>query len=190
MRRKIFISYKYGDRDVKALPGILSKEAKVRDYVDWLEKKFKERTEHYFKAESNNEDLSGYTEEYIWERLKDRIYDSSITIVLVSPNFKEPHKWEKSQWIPWELAYSVRVTKRKDRTSQRNAVLAVILPDKNGSYNYYSQDKVFKILKENIKNGYIPVVGWDDFKYNCDKYIDKAYKAKEEIPEYKIVKSI
>lgn len=57
MGKKIFVSYKYQDNDVYTVPLITDGEAKVRDYVSWLEKKFKERTSHYYKGESDNEDL-------------------------------------------------------------------------------------------------------------------------------------
>lgn len=183
MGRKIFISYKYADRDVCAVPKFGDGKPKVRDYVSWLEEKFKNRTEHYYKGESDNEDLSEYSDEYIWECLKGKIYDSSITIVLISPNMKEANRREKSQWIPWEISYSIRKTKRKDSTSQRNAVLAVVLPDGDESYDYYSSMKLFSILKTNIDNGYIPVVLWKDFQYDCDKYIEKAYETQKNISE-------
>ena len=114
------------------------------------------------------------------------MYDSSLTIILISPNMKEPNTWEKSQWIPWEISYSIRKTTRGYYTSQRNAVLAVVLPDKHGNYNYYKSMRLFSILQANIVNGYIPVVSWDDFKYDCDKYIDKAYEAQKNTPEYKL----
>ena len=186
MGNKIFISYKYWDSDVYPVPRFSDNYPIVRDYVSWLEEKFRFRTSHYYKGESDNEDLSSFSEAYIWGKLKDKIYDSSLTIVLISPNMKEPFKWEKSQWIPWELSYSIRKTTRGNYTSQRNAVLAVILPDKKNSYNYYRNLKLFSILQANITNGYIPVVIWDDFKYNCDKYINKAYYAQIMTPEYKL----
>lgn len=69
--------------------------AKVRDYVSWIEKKFTERTDHRYKGESDNDDLSDKNDDYIWSELKDRIYDSSITVVLVSPNMKEPRRCER-----------------------------------------------------------------------------------------------
>ncbi len=41
-------------------------------------------------------------------------------------------------------------------------VLGVILPDKNNSYSYYNSMKKFKILEENIKADYVPIVKWED----------------------------
>lgn len=186
MGRKIFVSYKYWDDDVYPVPLISDKYPKVRDYVSWLEKKITERSGHIYKGEHDDEDLSLMSEEYIWGKLKDKIYDSSITIVLISPNMKEKYKWETSQWIPWEISYSLRETRRSNFKSHSNAVLAVVLPDKHNKYDYYDSLNKFGILSENIKCGYIPVVKWDLFKYNCDYYIDKAYKAQEETPRYKV----
>ena len=190
MGRKIFVSYKYADGDVYSVPNISDYSPKVRDYVTWLERKFTDRTDHIYKGEHDQEDLSDKSDDYIWRKLKDKIYDSSITIVLISPNMKEPRLWEKSQWIPWEIAYSVRETTRNDYTSHSNAVLAVVLPDKYNSYTYFDSLPLFNIIKENINVGYIPVVKWENFKYDCDSYLNKAIKAKESIPEYKIKKTV
>lgn len=53
MGRKIFISYKYWDDDVYPVPRFSDYHPKVRDYVSWLEDKFQNRTEHYYKGESS-----------------------------------------------------------------------------------------------------------------------------------------
>ncbi|MBP2660743.1 MAG: hypothetical protein H6Q69_3775 [Firmicutes bacterium] len=190
MGNKIFISYKYWDFNVSSVPRFSDNKPKARDYVSWLEDKFKNRTEHYFKGESDNEDLSDRSDDYIWSKLKDKIYDSSITIVLISPGMKDPYKHEKSQWIPWEISYSIKKTLREAHYSQRNAVLAVVLPDKKGSYDYYRSMRLFNILKRNITNGYIPVVIWDDFKYDCDRYIQKAYNMQRDVTESQLSISI
>lgn len=186
MGRKIFISYKYWDNDVYPVPRFSSYPPKARDYVSWLEDKFQNRTEHYYKGEKDDQDLSQYSKEYIWNELKDKIFDSSITIVLISPNMKKQYCREDSQWIPHEISYSLRLTPRSSWTSQRNAVLAVVLPNRNGSYNYYESLRLFSILQTNINNGYIPVVYWDNFKYDCDRYINRAYEAQHNTPEYKL----
>lgn len=137
MGRKIFVSYKYADTNVLPLPGKQWWETtKVRDYVDKLESYF-DSTNHIYKGESNDEDLSNLSEETIWSKLKDRIYDSSTTIIIISPGMKESYRTEKSQWIPWEVSFSLRETTRNDRTSHCNAMLAIVLPDSNGSYDYY-----------------------------------------------------
>lgn len=187
MGHKIFVSYKYKDTNVKSLPNVLGTTA-VRDYVDYIQEKILKRD--VYKGEKSDDDISSWSDDAIWEHLKDKIYDSTITIVLISPNMKEPYKQQRSQWIPCEISYSVRETPRNGRTSQRNALLAVILPNRYGSYNYYDKNDLFPILRDNIDNGYTYVVKWDEFKKYPLTSIDKAYEHQENTSEYKIVKSL
>lgn len=168
MGKKIFISYKYADDQVKNL--VLGKNSTVRDYVDEFEEKV-DSSDDIFKGESDGEDLSDLSDDTIWERLKDRIYDSSVTIVFISPGMKETVKKDRDQWIPWEVSYSLKETSRKNKkgdsvTSHSNAMLAVVLPDENDSYTYYLEsksccsggctthhtDRLFTIIKKNKYN--------------------------------------
>ena len=186
--RKIFVSYKYIDADVQSLPSVVEPTWPC-DYVDYIKNNLLKENDIY-KGENSDEDISLWEEEEIWEHLKDKIYDSTITIVLISPNMKEPRKWQRSQWIPWDISFSVRETTRSNRTSHRNALLAVILPDRNGSYTYYDKDNLFPILKSNIENGYTYVVTWNDFLKYTQEDINIAFSHKEDTPAYKIVKSV
>lgn len=176
MGNKIFVSYKYADNNVEYLYPY--PYTQVHDYVRYIESHILKND--IYKGEKQGEDLSRYSDEYIWRHLKDKIYDSSVTIVLISPNMKEPYKYEKSQWIPWEISYSLRLTTRDDRTSQRNAILAVVLPDKNGSYDYYSSMTLFPILQRHIRLGYIYVANWSLFKMYPHGCIELAKQHKKE----------
>ena len=160
MGKKIFVSYKYADSDVAPLLGYY--RTTVRSYVDELENYF-DHTNHIYKGESDDEDLSWLSENAIWEKLKDRIYDSSVTIVMISPNMRNNYRSDRSQWIPWEVSFSLKETTRNDRTSHTNAVLAIVLPDSSGSYEYYFSktacgstthhtDRLFKIIRDNKFN--------------------------------------
>lgn len=131
MGRKIFVSYKYADDNVKNLSSY--ENSTVRSYVDKLED-YIDDSEHYYKGESDGEDLSQLSEEIIWNKLKDRIYDSTLTIVLISPNMKKFLTEDKDQWIPWEISYSLKEVSRKNKngtaiTSKTNAMIAIVLPD-------------------------------------------------------------
>lgn len=189
MGYKVFVSYKYKDFDVKPLAGVDGVTWPCH-YVDYIQNRILS-TDDIYKGEKSDEDISYLSENGIWEHLKDKIYDSSITIVLISPNMKEPRRWETSQWIPWEISYSLRETKRSDRTSHNNAMLAVVLPDKDGSYSYrYDKSKLFQILNANIENGYILVLDWIDFlrypRWSLQMAIDRRAKT----PPSRIVKSV
>lgn len=188
MGRKIFVSYKYKDNDVAELPNVMQPTWPC-DYVNYIKEHILGDDDIY-KGEQSDEDLSVYSDEYIKNHLKDKIYDSSITIVLISPNMKEPYRSQRSQWIPWEISYSLRYETRCDRTSHNNAILAVILPDKSGKYEYYDKNNLFPILKDNINNGYIYVVTWEDFKKYAADDIVLAIDCKEKTAPYKLIKSL
>ncbi|MDR0926382.1 MAG: TIR domain-containing protein [Ignavibacteria bacterium] len=153
----------------------------VRDYVDLIQEVIGE--EHINKGEKDDEDLSDKSDDQIWELLKEKMYDSSITLVIISPNMKELNKRERNQWIPWEISYSLRRTTRGDKTSDTNAILAVVLPDSNDNYDYfitqstcqYCNDTItssktqslFGILHKNMFNKSNPIKCKKDRRCNC-----------------------
>lgn len=191
MGRKVFVSYKYADDDVRHLSSVpFYQSTTVRDYVDWLEQQLGKT--NIYKGEHDGEDLSHLAESTIERHLMDKIFDSSVTIVLVSPGMREMHRPDKEQWIPWEIAYSVRLSTRAGRTSQRNALLAVVLPDRGGSYGYAQWRSYImpKILCDNLDCGYALRVNWDEFKYRRDKWIDDAVIRAGLCPDYKICKTV
>ncbi len=170
MGHKIFVSYKYADNDVKSLSTSFYQTDTVRTYVDKLSE-YISASDHIYKGENDGEDLSSLSEDTIWSKLRDRIYDSTLTIVMISPGMRESYLSDKDQWIPWEVSYSLKETSRKNIngdsiTSRSNAMLAIVVPDRNGSYSYYTYNKtccdsgcrvlntnrLFNILRSNMFN--------------------------------------
>lgn len=145
---KIFISYKYGDDQVwqgldqkywaeetDKITGVVTRETKAtgRAYVNFLEEVIgKENT---LKGEKGDESLAGKTEEQIWEILKPRVHDSTVTLVVISPGMKDSEP-EGEQWMPNEIRYSLWEVPRGEKTSATNALLGVIIPGRDGTYNY------------------------------------------------------
>ena len=78
MGKKIFVSYKYADSQVENLT--VYENSTVRDYVTMFEE-ILDPSDNIYKGESEGEDLSSLSEETIWKKLKDRIYDSSLNII-------------------------------------------------------------------------------------------------------------
>ena len=139
MAHKTFISYKY------------SEACDLRDdIIDALGD-----DASYYKGEtSDSPDLTDTSTENIKKNLKDMMYDTSVTIVIISPNMK------KSKWIDWEIEYCLKSITRKDRTSHTNGIVGVIMKQ-NGGYSWlkttnikddgcssssYDSDKLYNII--------------------------------------------
>ena len=163
MNKAIFVSYKHKDNLVYSYDSPYRLTA--RAYVDYLSIKLKDKN-HIYKGEGN-EDLSEFKDATIQTHLKDKIYYSSVTIVFISKGMKDPLKPETDQFIPWEISYSLKEITRDGITSKTNAMLAVVLPDENGSYEYFITERhcischvslwwntgtLFKILGKNMFN--------------------------------------
>lgn len=170
MGRKIFVSYKYSDSLVNDLNvygdsiyGSRKIQTTVRHYVNRLSDVL-EDDDHIYKGEKDGTSLADFSDDYIASSLRDKIYDSSITIVLISKGMKNHWENERDQWIPWEISYSLKEYTRSGRTSLSNGIIALVLPDENGNYDYYlTIDSVcnctnyntpflFQILRDNMFN--------------------------------------
>lgn len=201
MAHKTFISYKY------------SEAQQLRD--DIIKALGDDAT--FYKGEtSDSPDLTDTTTETIKNKLKDMMYDTSVTIVILSPNMK------KNNWIDWEIEYCLKNISRKNRTSHTNGVVGVI-QKVDGSYDWlkctvkkedghtattYHEEKLFDIINNNRYNqepkvyfctkcktydgltgSYIAFVTEDDFLSDPQKYIDNAYnKSENDASGYILVK--
>ena len=163
MGKKIFVSYKYSDSQVQDLNvyenvkdfwgNVLRQKVTTtaRHYVDKIDELL-EAGDHIFKGEDDGEDMGTLADATIGSKLGDKIFDSSVTIVLVSKGMKETYSAEKYQWIPWEVSYSLKEQSREGGRSKTNAVLAVVLPDTLGNYDYYIVDNVFRCIRVDFCN--------------------------------------
>jgi hypothetical protein len=167
MGKKIFISYKYLDSQVQEIPGQYPTTA--RHYVDAIYELIDE-IDHIYKGEKDNEDIGSLGDATIGSKLGNKIFESTVTIVLISKGMKENIP-EKDQWIPWEISYSLKEQSRQGGRSKTNAVLAVVIPDENGNYDHFIKEhtcpycksrtiltySTFQIIRENMFNIKNPV---------------------------------
>lgn len=202
MVHKTFISYKH------------SEAQKIRD--DIIKALGKDAV--YYRGEtSNSPDLSDTSTENIKKALTDMMFDTSVTIVVISPNMTE------SNWIDWEIEYCLKNINRKDRISHINGVVGVIMKY-NGGYEWfkkkkrkddgciissYDENKVYDIINKNRYNqnpkkyscdvcktvdsltgSYIAYVEEETFLSNPNKYINNAYdKSEDNVAGYNITKT-
>lgn len=191
MAHKTFISYKY------------SEAQGLRDDIITA---LGEDASYYQGETSDSPDLTDTSTENIKKNLKDMMYDTSVTIVIISPNMK------KSKWIDWEIEYCLKSITRKDRTSHTNGVVGVIMKY-NGGYSWlkttsinddgcssssYDSSKMYDIINNNrfnqnpkkyscdkcktvnsLTGSYIALVEEEDFLNDPQKYIDNAYDKSE-----------
>ena len=162
MARKVFVSYKYSDKSVLKIENIAN--TTCRDYVDELQKLL-DQEDHIYKGENDDEPLSSLSDSSIGSKLGDKIFDSTVTIVLISKGMRT-NTPEKDQWMPWEISYSLKEQSREGKNSKTNAILAVVVPDENGSYDYFIKENtcphcnsrtlmtnsLFQILRDNMFN--------------------------------------
>ena len=99
MARKTFISYKYSES---------------RNLRDKIISALGDDGRYYNGETAESPNLTSQKVESIKENLKSMIYDTSVMIVIVSPNMKS------SNWIDWEIQYSLREYKRNDKSSWRD----------------------------------------------------------------------
>ena len=191
MAHKTFISYKYSE---------------AQDLRDDIIDAMGDDASYYQGETSESPDLTDTSTENIKKHLRDMMFDTSVTIVLITPHMKE------SKWIDWELEYCLKKIPRKNRTSQRNGIVGVIMKV-NGGYDWfrymvtkedghqlteYKEELVYPIISNNRRNqnpvvyhcekcqsidcltgSYISFVDEETFLADIDTYIDNAFAKSE-----------
>ena len=196
MARKTFISYKYSEAQ-KLRNDIL--KALGNDAI-------------YYQGEnSDSPDLTDKTTEHIKSLLTDMMYNTSVTIVIISPEMKN------SKWINWEIEYCIKQITRAGRTSKKNGLVGVIMKV-NGGYDWfkvqtsnqdgckaisYKDDLLYDIIRKNRANqtpkkyicetcktinylngSYISFIEEDLFLMDPNKYIENAFEKSEDVNGY------
>ena len=115
MVKRVFISYKYPEG--------------VR-YRNKLISKLNANSFNYLGEDDKSIDISHMNNAGIGSILSDKIYSTHVTVVLISPNILD------SDWIPWEVHYSIKEMNRANRNSSRNGIVAVVIPDEDNEYDY------------------------------------------------------
>lgn len=198
MARETFIAYKYSE---------------AQDLRDEIIEKLGEDASYYQGETADSPDLTDTSIENIKENLKNMIFGTSVTIVIVSPNLK------KSKWVDWEIEYSLKEYKRGNTTSRTNGIIGVVMKV-NGSYDWLissyknpdgcstrsiDNSLLYEIIKNNrfnlitddkyscptcktfdqLNGSYISLVEQDRFLNDPQHFIENAYNKSKSIGNYK-----
>jgi hypothetical protein len=200
MARKTFISYKHSE---------------AQDLRDRILKALGDDAIYYQGETSESPDISDTSTENIKKALKDMMFNTSVSIVIISPNMN------KSKWIDWEIEYCLSEYTRKDRTSKTNGVVGVIMKV-NGSTDWlkihsldchgtsviqYRRELLYPIIYNNrynsnpklrhcdecntydsMKGSYITLVDEDNFLAYPNFYIENAYGKSDDVSKYILTK--
>ncbi|AYN03086.1 TIR domain-containing protein [Flavobacterium sp. 140616W15] len=198
MARETFIAYKYSE---------------AQDLRDLIIKKLGEDATYYKGETRSSPDLTDTSTKNIKENLKNMIFGTSVTIVIVSPKLKD------SKWVDWEIEYSLKEYKREDTTSRTNGIVGVVMKV-NGSYDwlithktnsdgcssrYIDNSILYNIIKNNrfnlntenkfacntcktynyLSGSYIALVEEETFLIDPNTYIENAYNKSKNLQKYK-----
>lgn len=201
MARETFIAYKYSE---------------AQDLRDEIIEQLGPDASYYRGETEESPDLTGTTAENIKENLKNMIFGTSVTIVIISPNLK------KSKWVDWEIEYSLKEYKRGNTTSRTSGIIGVIMKV-NDSYDWLisssqnadgcstrSIDKslLYDLINDNrfnlntdekyfcptcktfdqLNGSYISLIEQDRFLTNPQHFIENAFKKSKEINNYELSK--
>lgn len=145
--RNCFVSYHHDyDQEYLAKLRKIIKKMKVSDF-------------------SLKDDIGHYTDETIYKKIRRKMYNCSVTVILVGE--KTGHR----KWIDWEIWASLRSYKHPydpQKSFRPNGLLAVFLP----SNSYSIPDR----LQDNIDSGYVVCMDWEDLETEFQEKVELAYK--------------
>lgn len=201
MARKTFISYKYSE---------------ARGLRDVILKSLGTDAIYYQGETSDSPDLTDTSTENIKNHLRNMIYETSVTIVVISPNMKE------SKWIDWEIEYSLKEITRENRRSRTNGVLGVIMKQ-NGGCNWLIRERLngdgcksrsiessdlYPIIRNNrynlkkpeyvcrrcmtvgsLSGSYISLIEEEEFLEDASYYIENAFEKCQRIDDFELCKT-
>ena len=195
MANKVFISFRFSD-------GNEIKEALVT--------KFEELD--YTINKSENENRSGMSDETIQKYLYEKLKDTSITVVLITPQaVNHTHNYEGTldDWMYDEIRYSL-----EDRTGNRTNVLIIVYTKDAKSLVIDSEtddlivvsdfDNLVRKNMMNVKSdkkvcpdegrydllldSYASLISYDLFLSNPQKHIDNAIEKRNRKDDFNLVK--
>lgn len=201
MAHKTFISYKY------------SEAQRLRDNII---EALGENASYYQGETSDSPDLTDFTTKTIREHLKDMIFGTTVTIVIISPHMTE------SAWIDWEIEYSLREYSRDGKKSKSNGIVGVVMKV-NGGYDWLRSttthedghastindtSKMYDIINNNrfnetptvyacskcktidrLSGSYISLIPEDEFLDDPDFFIENAYQKCQHVGNYSLSKT-
>ena len=201
MARKTFISYKYSE---------------AQDLRDEILESLGEDASYYQGETSESPDLTDSSTESIKENLKDMMFATSVSIVIISPNMI------KSDWIDWEIEYTLKEIKRGETKSRTNGLVGVVMKV-DGSYDwlishnkkddgcnsrYTDKTKLYNIINSNrfnnitedkyscstcksydwLTGSYMSIIKEDDFLNDSTKFIENAYDKSQILNDFDLSK--
>jgi hypothetical protein len=200
MAHKTFISYKYSE---------------AQGLRDAILKALGSDANYYQGETSDSPDLTDSTTENIKKNLTNMMYNTTVTIIIISPNMV------KSKWIDWEIEYCLKEIPRKDRVSHTNGLVGVIMKW-NGNCDWikthltnchglsvikFKNEYLYPIISKNHYNSsppqrhcaecdtydfmngsFITMVDQDTFLLNPKVYIDNAFDKSENVDKYDLTK--
>lgn len=144
--RNCFVSYHHkNDQEYLSELREVIKKMKVSDY-------------------SLKDDIGYLTEQTIYNKVRTKMRNCSVTVVLVGSN--TGHR----KWIDWELWASLRKYDHPNdirKSFKPNGILAIFLPGNNHS--------VPERLQDNIDSGYAVCMKWENLESDFESKVNYAY---------------